>query len=132
MTEQVSLETGPLAVDVLTCWIPRAHDNPSVSWVVLDFINDLLKLIHALPSVIILARLIRGSEMPPLKPIYRTEISNPSVIKTYAIEILPGPISFPDVYALVAQDLSVSVSCDKPQQLLNHASREDPLGGQER
>lgn len=36
----------------VTFRIPSAHDNPSVIWIVLDGVNDLLQLINTLVSVV--------------------------------------------------------------------------------
>ena len=77
----------------LTCRIPSAHNDPPIRRVVLDLVDDLSQLIHALTRIVVLARLVRRAEMPPLKSVHRTQIPHPPMREPDPIEVLPRPIS---------------------------------------
>ena len=116
----------------LTCRVPSAHDDPPIGRVVLDLVNDLSQLIHTLTGIIVLARLVRRAEMPPLESVHWTQIPHPPMREPDPIEVLPRPISFPDIDTLVAQNLAIRMTGDKPKKLFDDAPRKDPLCRQKR
>ena len=60
--------------DARTCWIPCTQDDPSISRILLDLLDTLPQLIYALSLIVRITVLVLCSEVPPLKPVDRTEI----------------------------------------------------------
>jgi len=98
----------------------------------LDLVHHLGELIDPLARVIILARAVLGAEMAPLKSVHRAQVAFAPVRETHAVEVFARAVAFPDVHALGREDLAVRTARHEPQQLLDHAAREDALGSQER
>lgn len=115
----------------LTLWVPCAEHNTPVGGVILNLVNDLHELVHALARIVVLAGTIVGAKVPPLEPIHGSQVAFPPVTETDAVEVLPAAVACPDVDALVGEHLAVGAARDKPEKLLNHAAGEHALGGEQ-
>lgn len=86
---QAGARWGHDRLRILTSGIPGAHNNPPIGWVFLNFPYNLFQLIYSLSRVILLAVDILCTEMPPLEPIDRAQISLPSMPKPTFFEEIP-------------------------------------------
>ena len=82
--------------------------------------------------VIIVARLVRRSEMSPLETVHWAQVAFASMTQTYPIEIFSTAIAFPYIYTFRREEFTVRSTRDEPQQLFDDPTGEDAFGGQKR
>ena len=68
-------------------WVPRAEDDSSVIWIVLQLVNNFGQLINTLPSIVCLGIHVLGTEMSPLEAIYRSQVSDNAMGEPDRIEV---------------------------------------------
>eukprot|EP00958_Prasinococcus_capsulatus_P016603 scaffold1839_cov382-Prasinococcus_capsulatus_cf.AAC.17 len=110
------------------CRVPRRQNNAAVPRFVLDSVNHLRQLVHALVGVVRVHVFILGSKVAPLEAIDRAQVAHLPLYKTNAVEVLTGAIPVPDADALLGQLPSVGGAPHEPQKLLHHPAPKDALG----
>ena len=76
--------------------IPCTHDDPSVIWGILDFIDNVGQLIDPLSGIVTVTINILRSKMSPLKPIHGSQIPHLAMLQPNTIKILSRSISVPN------------------------------------
>lgn len=102
----------------LTRWVPSAEDDPAVRRVVLDLVDAVGELIHALALVVGLAVDILCAEVSPLEAVHRAEVAFFAMRETSRVEEGPRAVAVPDVNVLLAEEGRVGRAGHKPEQLL--------------
>jgi len=109
----------------LTCRVPSTQNDPPVGRIVLDLPDTVLQLIYPLPLVVGVTVLVLRSEMPPLEPVDRSEISLLSVRKTSRVEEGSRTVPVPDVDVLLLQREHRGRAGDEPEELLRTSNEEE-------
>lgn len=112
-------------------WIPRCHDNATIFRLVLDTLNDILQLINALSSVVVLACLVLSAKVSPLKSIDRTEITNFTCLKSSCVEKFTCAVAVPNANVLLLQQLGIGRAANEPQQFLGDTTPKDTFRRQQ-
>ena len=115
----------------LTCWVPRAQDDPSIHWVLLDLLDHLCELVDSLSRVVVFGGPVFGSEMSPLEPVHGPEISLFAVAESDLVKELSASVAVPDLDVLLGQEFRIGRALDEPEQLFDDATREDLFRRQE-
>ena len=115
-----------------TGWIPRREDDPSVRRRLANLPHHLRQLIDALAGVVGVAVDVRRAKVPPLKSVDGTEIALAPMGQSDAVEEGARAVAVPDLDAEIGQQLAVGRTAHEPQQLLEHAAHEHPLGREQR
>ena len=110
--------------------VPGRHDDSSALRLVLNRLNNLRELVHALIRVVIVHGLVGGAKVPPLESVNGPQVPLLTVLQSDFVEEFSGSISVPNLDFLVAQLLGVGLAVDEPEQLLSDSSPKDVLGGQ--
>src|SRR5712672_961335 len=67
----------------------------SIVWFILQLVDDVRNLVNALPRVVCVCIFVFRPQMPPLKAIYRPEISFLTVRQPHAVQKLTTTIAVP-------------------------------------
>ena len=111
--------------------IPRAQDNPTIRWILLDLLDTLAQLIDTLPGIILVAIDVLGPKMPPLEAIHGAKVAFPPVAEPVAVEECARAVAVPDLDAALGEQGGVRFPVDKPEKLFDYASVEGAFGSEE-
>ena len=112
--------------------VPCTEQDPAIGGVVLDLVNDFTQLVNALTGVVGVAVLVFCAKVSPLEAVDWTQITFSPVLQVTRVEELSRSVTVPDVHALVSKKLGVGLASHKPEELLQYASQEDTLCGEQR
>jgi len=95
--------------------VPGTQNNSPVIGVVLQLINHLCQLIHALSRIVRLGIDILGPEMAPLKPVDRSQVSDFAVREPNAVKIGARSVSVPDLDPGFGEGKGRGAATDEPK-----------------
>lgn len=87
-----------------TFGVPSAQDDTTISWVLLDLLDTLSKLVNSLIRIILLAIHVLRSKVPPLKAIHRPQVTLASMAQPTALQERFRAIPIPYLDALFGKD----------------------------
>lgn len=112
--------------------IPGCHYDATVGWVNFDALDNLLELIDALASVVVVACSIFSTKVSPLEAINRTQVANLTTLETSRVEELTGAVAIPDSDVLCLQQFGIGGAFYKPEELLGNCAPKHSLGCEQR
>ena len=83
--------------------VPRGEQDAPVVGVVLDLVNHLRELVHALTGVVGVHVLVLGAEVAPLEAVHRPEVALLPVTQADRVEVLAAAVAVPNVNVLVLE-----------------------------
>lgn len=104
--------------------VPRGHDDSPVVGVCLQRLDDSGQLVVPFARVVCVAIDVVRSEVSPLEPVHGSQVSLSAARQAQRVEILSGPVAFPDLDSFFRQEFCVRGALDEPQQLLQNALHE--------
>ena len=111
--------------------VPRAQDDPTICWILLDLSDTLSQLIDTLPSIILLAIDVLGPKMTPLEAVHGTQVAFLPVAESTAVEECARAVTVPDLDAALGEEGSIRFSVDEPEKLFDDAAVEGAFCGEE-
>ena len=112
--------------------VPRGEQDAAIVGVVLDLVDHLRELIHALSLVVRVHVPVLRAEVAPLEAVHGPEIALLAVAQPDAVQVLAAAVTVPDVNILILQLLRAGATAHEPQQLLRDAAPEDAFGREQR
>mmetsp|Transcript_9406 Transcript_9406/g.22222 ORF Transcript_9406/g.22222 Transcript_9406/m.22222 type:complete len:465 (-) Transcript_9406:138-1532(-) len=113
-------------------WIPSAHENPTIFWIVANLVNAVGQLIDTLTFVISVHVLVFGPKMPPLKAIDGSQVTLLPVSQSTLFQEFLAGIAIPNMDFLVAQLESIGGTGNEPEQFFGHPPPKGSFGGEQR
>lgn len=91
-----------------------------------------MQLVDSFALVVSVGISVLGTKMSPLEPVYRSQITFPSVAKSDLLQEFFASITIPDPYTLAREHFGVGTARNEPQKLGNDTAKEDAFRRQKR
>ena len=92
--------TGRQGHVVQVSWVPRRHDNATILGIVLNLVNAFHELIDTLSSVIRVHIHVFGTEVPPLKSVNRSQVTDLAMRQATLVQKFTRAIAIPNANIL--------------------------------